>query len=130
MLFSTDVISTRQLDLVLLSPEFLRLSTAGDHDAAERLLGLSIPLDWYERHALIELHLGQLRNGLDYHPWSLRGISLRAQSVMVGYISFHTKPGAAYLQNYAANGVEFGYTIFPPHRRHGYAREACEGLMK
>jgi RimJ/RimL family protein N-acetyltransferase len=57
-------------------------------------------------------------------------MALRGQRQMVGQIGFHTKPGAAYLKPYAPEGVEFGYSVFPPFRRQGYAREACRALMR
>src|SRR5215475_6522592 len=41
-----------------------------------------------------------------------------------------TPPGADYLRELVPNGVEYGYTVFSPFRRQGYAREACEALMR
>jgi len=49
---------------------------------------------------------------------------------MVGHIGFHTQPGPEYLRDISPNGVEYGYTVYGPFRRQGYAREACEALMK
>jgi RimJ/RimL family protein N-acetyltransferase len=49
---------------------------------------------------------------------------------MVGHIGFHTQPGADYLRELAPGGVEYGYTVFSAFRRLGYAREACEALMR
>lgn len=49
---------------------------------------------------------------------------------MVGYIGFHAKPGQPYLEPYASNGVEYGFTVFPAYRRKGYAREACSAVMR
>jgi RimJ/RimL family protein N-acetyltransferase len=48
---------------------------------------------------------------------------------MIGFIGFHTLPGAEYLNSYARNSVEFGYTIFPDYRKKGYASEATQALM-
>ena len=60
---------------------------------------------------------------------SLRALVLRDRQVMVGYIGFHTAPGAEYLQPYAPGGVEFGFTVYPPFLRQGYAREASIAVM-
>lgn len=49
---------------------------------------------------------------------------------MVGHIGFHDKPGADYLREWNPGGVEYGFTIFPAHRRNGYAREASLALMQ
>jgi len=48
---------------------------------------------------------------------------------MIGFIGFHTLPGPEYLNSYAPNSVEFGYTIFSDYRRKGYASEAAQALM-
>ena len=88
-----------------------------------------IPKDWYDNEDLTRLRLEQIEVNPAYRPWSLRAIALREQSQMVGYIGFHTVPGASYLEPYAPDGVEFGYTVFPPFRRRGFAREACQALM-
>ena len=48
---------------------------------------------------------------------------------MIGFIGFHTLPGADYLNPYAPGSVEFGYTIFVDYRRKGYASEAAGALM-
>jgi RimJ/RimL family protein N-acetyltransferase len=127
---SSQNIRSARLDLVLLSPEVLRLSIAHDRETVERILQLSVPPQWYEAQSLIRIRLQQMLDDHEYQPWSLRAISLRDRHVMVGYINFHTKPGAAYLLPFSHHGVEFGYTVFPQYRRHGYAREACLALMK
>lgn len=48
---------------------------------------------------------------------------------MIGHIGFHTLPGADYLKPYSSTGVEFGFTVFEPFRRNGYAREASLAMM-
>ena len=49
---------------------------------------------------------------------------------MVGYIGFHTPPAPQYLRHLSPNGVEFGYTVFPEHRRKRIAWEASQALMQ
>lgn len=119
-----------RLELITLSPDILRLSLSGDVASVEQLLGVSVPAEWFEKRDLIELRLQQLAKDPDYLPWSLRAMSLQAESKMVGYIGFHTKPGQSYLELYASNGVEYGFTVFPAYRRKGYARETCNAVMR
>jgi RimJ/RimL family protein N-acetyltransferase len=123
------VIRCDRLDLILLQPDVLRHSLAGDAASVERLLGLSVPDDWYEARDLMRIRLQQITAAPAYLPWSLRAIALRERRQMVGHIGFHTTPAPAYLQPFAPAAVEYGYTVFPPFRRRGYAREACRALM-
>jgi ribosomal-protein-alanine N-acetyltransferase len=126
----SQTIRSTRLELVLLSPEVVRLSLTRATEAVERILQLSVPPQWYEMQSLLRLRLQQMTEDPGYRPWSLRAISLRDRHLMVGYINCHTKPGAPYLLPFSSSGVEFGYTVFPPFRRQGYAREACLALMK
>jgi RimJ/RimL family protein N-acetyltransferase len=123
------VISSR-LDLITLSSEVLGLSLGRDLSAVERRLGISVPSEWLAEVGLIRLRLEQLAEDPTYLPWSVRAISHRVERQMVGYINFHTKPGDPYLKPYAPDGVEFGLEVFPPYRRRGFAREACNAIMK
>ncbi len=127
---ASAVISSDRLDLVTLAPDILRFSLSRDASSVERHLGLSVPSDWYEEEALIRFRLEQITEDPAYLPWSVRAISLRAKGQMVGYINFHAKPADPYLKPHAPNGVEFGFEVFPPYRRHGYAREASDAVMK
>jgi ribosomal-protein-alanine N-acetyltransferase len=64
-----------------------------------------------------------------FQPWSLRGIVLREERVLVGDIGCHTMPGPAYLAELAPGGVEMGYGLLEPWRRRGIATEAIGALM-
>lgn len=124
-----DVIHSPRLELIALSPAFLDASLRGDLETASRFIKLDIPSEWLEAKWLMEMRLIKMRENPALEPWLLRAIGLRETNRMIGFIGFHTLPGAEYLNSYALNSVEFGYTIFPNHQRMGYASEAAEALM-
>lgn len=113
-----------------MTPAFLRASLEGDADEAERHVGLALPTDWPHSSEILALRLWQLEANPELQPWLLRAIGLRSTLEMVGYIGFHSAPGAEYLDEWCPGGVEFGFTVFPSHRRKGYAREASLALME
>jgi RimJ/RimL family protein N-acetyltransferase len=124
-----DIIHSPRLDLIALSPDFLSASIRGDLASASQLIDLVIPSEWLEATWLMEMRLAKLREDPALEPWLLRAVGLRETKIMVGFIGFHTLPGADYLNSYAPNSVEFGYTIFPDYRGKGYASEAAQALM-
>lgn len=123
-------IPTARLDLLPLTPDFLRATAAGDRTLAATQLHATIPADWFECHEFAAMRLWQFQTGETAQPWLPRAIVLRATGAMVGFIGFHTPPRPAYLQPLSPAGVEFGYTVFPEHRRRGYAREASRALIE
>jgi RimJ/RimL family protein N-acetyltransferase len=130
MSVAATIIQTERLDLIPMSPAFLAASLAGEQAAAEQLIGLAIPPDWWaETHYWTRIRLRELQADPDLQPWLTRAMGLRRERRMVGRIGFHSRPGADYLANLSPGGVEFGYTVFPDFRRRGYAREASQGLM-
>lgn len=124
-----DIIHSPRLDLIALSLGFLSASLRGDLTSASQLINLVIPSDWLEANWLMEMRLTKLRENPALEPWLLRAVGLREARIMIGFIGFHTLPGADYLNPYAPNSVEFGYTIFPDYRGKGYASEAAQALM-
>lgn len=126
----TGSIRTDRLDLLAMTPAFLRASLAGDRVEAQRQIKLSLPEDWPDIRRVLELRLHQLESNPDLQPWLLRAIGLRSTGEMAGYIGFHDRPGADHLREWSRDGVEYGFTIFPAHRRKGYAREASLALMR
>jgi [ribosomal protein S5]-alanine N-acetyltransferase len=126
----TDAIRTNRLDLIVMTPDFLRASLRGDLREAEKHIGLTLPETWPDIQGVLTLRLGQLKSDPTLQPWLLRAIGLRSSREMIGHIGFHTSPGADYLKQWSPGGAEFGFTVFPPHRRNGYAREASLGLMQ
>jgi|SRR5215208_2101316 len=123
------MIQTPRLDLIAVSPDFLKASIRGDLESASQLIGLDTPAEWLDAQWLMEMRLAKMRDDPTLEPWLLRAIALRETKTMVGFIGFHTLPGPDYLNQYAPGSVEFGYTIFSDYRRRGYASEAAEALM-
>jgi [ribosomal protein S5]-alanine N-acetyltransferase len=122
-----DVVSAR-LVLRSMTPAFLSASARGLRQI-DGLLGLTVAGAWFDEDSLARQRLADLGEDPRYAPWSLRAIGLRATDQMVGHIGFHTRPGPAYLAAIAPSGVELGYTVYPPFRRRGYAREAIVAMM-
>jgi [ribosomal protein S5]-alanine N-acetyltransferase len=123
-------IRTDRLDLVPMTPAFLRASLRGDVAEAEERIGLRLPTAWPDMQPVLALRLSQLEADPALQPWLLRAIGLRKSGEMVGHIGFHSAPAAAYLEQWSPGGVEFGFGIQQEHRRKGYAREAALALMK
>lgn len=93
MPLSPGIITTKRLDLVEMTPEFLRASLAGDRAAASAVIGLEVPEGWPEVPSLLKLRLQQIENDPRLQPWLLRAIGLRDSRTMVGHIGFHGAPG-------------------------------------
>ena len=60
--------------------------------------------------------------------WLVRAVVLPETRELIGHVGFHGPPGVNSLK--AADAVEVGYTIFPEHRRQGYATEAVVGAAR
>lgn len=119
---AASVITTARTDLILLDAETLAaLAGARWADAAARS-GIAIPsID----AAGDVRNFARRRDDVLRAPadatWYLRAIVLRDTRLMAGRISFHGPP---------EDGVaELGYSVFPPLRRRGLAREAAEAMM-
>jgi [ribosomal protein S5]-alanine N-acetyltransferase len=124
-----DIIQSPRLELIAMSADFLSTSLDDNMESASRLIGLVISPDWLEAKWLMEMRLAKLRENPALEPWLLRAVGVRETRTMIGFIGFHTLPGADYLNSYAPGSVEFGYTIFPDYRGKGYASEAAQALM-
>jgi RimJ/RimL family protein N-acetyltransferase len=126
----TAVIRTERLELIPMTAAFLRASLCGDLVEAERQIGLALPTTWPDIRTVLQLRLDQLESEPDVQPWLLRAIGLPDKREMVGHIGFHGPPGADHLRPWSHRAAEFGFSVFPPHRRRGYAREAASALMQ
>jgi ribosomal-protein-alanine N-acetyltransferase len=125
---TTNILSER-LNLVPLTPAFLRAMLEHDLAGAGGILQVRLPDGLLDSTDVMALRLKQLEADPKFQPWSLRAIVLRERPVVVGHIGFHSAPGDEYLCPYAPGGVEFGFTVYPPFLRQGYAREASLALM-
>jgi ribosomal-protein-alanine N-acetyltransferase len=117
-------IVTARLELVSMSPEFMRASLDGDLVLAARLLGAALPSDWPVAAAgTLRRRLHQLAHDPCEQPWLLRAMLSRSTPrTLVGRIGFHAPPDAR-------GAVEIGYAVEPEYRRHGYATEAVEAML-
>src|SRR5262245_60823926 len=97
----TASIHSERLDLIPMTPAFLRASLGWNVREAEQLLQLSLPAEWPGEHTdVLSLRLKQLEADPALQPWLLRAMALRGTGVMVGTIGFHTAPGADHLRQF------------------------------
>ncbi len=123
-------IHSERLDLILLPPECMRAILARDTIEAERLLGAKVPADWSAAERLLTLRLAQIEADPSVQPWLLRAMVRRSDRVMVGRIGFHEAPGPPHYHEISPGAAEFGFEVFEPFRRQGFAREASLALMQ
>lgn len=126
----SDIIRSARLDLIPLTPAFLRAMLEHDLGAAERVLDMPLPDGLLDSCDVFALRLEQLETEPALQPWLLRAIALRESREVIGHIGFHTGPNPEYLRPIAPGVVEFGFTVYPPFQRQGYAREASQALMR
>ncbi len=107
-----------------MSPTFMQAVVAGDVAAAEAEAGIVLPAD-FMAHSWNHLRnrLRMVRAEPGALPWLTRLLVLRDSNECVGHAGFHEPPRPG------RDWVEVGYTVFPEHRRQGYAEEAVRGLF-
>ncbi len=106
-----------------MSPVFMEAVIARDFRAAEAEVGVPLPAFFREdSFSHLKYRLGMVRADSDALPWLTRLLVHRAEQAAVGHAGFHEPPGAR-------GWAEVGYTVFPEHRRRGYAEEAVRGLL-
>ena len=121
----TDSIATERLELVWLSPELI----AAILDSRRDEIAFAIPDDWPDDHdrRFLAFRLRQTGDDPTRAPWLVRAIVLPGSRELIGHIGFHGPPGINARREPGA--LEVGYTVFPAHRRRGYAGEAVRGLL-
>lgn len=117
-------IQTKRITLVLAPRGFYEAALADRIEDAEKTLGATIPNDWPDEddRFVLEIRLTDLKEHPERAPWFLRAIVEDESQRMIGHVGFHGPPDVAGL-------AEIGYTIFPEHRRKGFAEEAVRALF-
>jgi ribosomal-protein-alanine N-acetyltransferase len=126
----SDVFQAERLELVPLTEPMLAALLEGTSADFGRLGGFVAPDNWPDEHdgRLLRFRLRQMREEPERERWLVRAVVLRGEErPMIGHVGFHGPPGVNALK--AADAVEVGYTIFAPHRQHGYAGEAVRALL-
>ena len=110
-----------------MTPAFLDALLAGRREEAERLLGVAVFPEYPDEgeRRFLAMRLRQMREDPGLDAWYEHAFVLGRQ--MVGHGGYDGPPGnnAAH----APDAVEFGYAVFAPFRRRGYATEAARMLM-
>jgi RimJ/RimL family protein N-acetyltransferase len=101
----------------------------GNATTARELVDYAVPADFPDAAAaeVLEIRRMQLAAEPARAPWSVRAMVRRDDRVMVGFVNFHGPPGTNDIE--AADAAELGWTVFPEHRRQGYATETALRLM-
>jgi len=124
-----DVVRSERLDLVLMPPPLLEALIAGDRGVTADLAGYHIPAEFpsEDQAAFLRFRLDQLESDASRAPWLVRAIVRRDDGRMIGFVNFHGPPGVN--DTMTPEAAELGWTIFPEHRRRGYATETARALM-
>jgi RimJ/RimL family protein N-acetyltransferase len=101
---------------------------AGDSARARELADYAVPAD-FPGMAVEVLDLRRIQLAADpaRSPWSVRAMVRRDDRAMIGFVNFHGPPGVNDIEE--AGAAELGWTVFPEHRRQGYATETARRLM-
>lgn len=125
------VIHAPRLDLVPMTPQFMRSMHRAGWAAASRLLGAEVPGEWRTGTRPWRQWLGtraaEAEADASFIPWLPRVQLLRPADgsgtgpAVVGEAGFHGPPDEA-------GRVEIGYSVVSAYRRRGFAEEAVLAL--
>ncbi len=105
--------------LVHLSADAFAALSAGDLDAAERIVGLPVPDEFWAPVEIWAFMLQLLAADPDAADWVMHAVAV--DDVVVGNAGFKGAP--------VDGVVELGYRISPTHRRRGLASAAVAQLL-
>jgi RimJ/RimL family protein N-acetyltransferase len=118
-------IKTPRLELVLMSVPFMEALARRDLDTASSEIGATVPA-WMadELEGFLKFRLAQLSVDPSIHGWLGRAMVIDEEGSrrVVGSIGFHGPPDRQ-------GRLEVGYSVDPPYRRRGYARESIKALF-
>jgi len=118
-----SALHTPRLELVPLDPVAIRHLIAGDRSAAEGVVGRPLPEEFPDRDDLagfLPVQLKRMEESPDQREWMAR-LMVDQTGTVIGHCGFHGPPRMI-------GRAEIGYTVFPPFRRQGFAREAARAL--
>ncbi|HEY7707381.1 MAG TPA: GNAT family protein [Gaiellaceae bacterium] len=115
------------IELRPMTPGFLAAVLADRRMEAGALLDVRLP-DVFPsegERGFLGLRLRQMHDDERFLTWCPHAVVL--DGTMIGHAGYHGPPGVNATQN--PDAVEYGYSIFPEWRGHGYATQAAVMLM-
>ena len=118
-----ESIVSERLELRPMTVEFLDALLDPDRNES----ALEVPAGWPDEHdrRFLENRRRELHSRPELLGWLVYAVIRDGR--LVGHAGFHGPPGRNARNDEEA--VELGYTIFPTHRRRGYATEAARALV-
>ncbi|MEK6222099.1 MAG: GNAT family N-acetyltransferase [Chloroflexota bacterium] len=113
-----------------MSLRFMQALASGSLPAAAKRVSFTLPSEVNVPKQILNYRTKQIQRDSSLTQWLLRSMVDIETNQMVGHIGFHTKPNPKYLADIDLDGIEFGFTVFTPFRRQGYATEAAKAIMK
>jgi [ribosomal protein S5]-alanine N-acetyltransferase len=115
------------IELVPMSPAFVAAVLADRREEAAALLEIELPDEFPSdgERRFLGMRLRQMHEDERFQQWCVHAVVLDGK--LIGHAGFHGPPGVNSTQN--PDAVEYGYTIYPAWRGHGFATEAARSLM-
>jgi ribosomal-protein-alanine N-acetyltransferase len=121
------IIEGERILLVQMPIKFIKATCSASDAATDDFL---VHPDWLQEKELAQLRYEQMQNDPEIGPWLLRAVVDKIDNQMIGHFNCHDRPNSVFLQRYHSQAVEFGYTIYKPYRRQGYAKEVVLTMMQ